>query len=555
MQARPWLQSYPPYVPHEVVLDDHETLLSVLERSFDRYAERTAATCTGEALTYAELDELSSSFAAHLQQAGMVKGERLALMLPNGLPFIVAMTAAVRIGVVVVAVNPLYTAREVEHQLQDSGTKCVVVSEHLVPTLSQILPNTSIEHVVTAPVSGLGLGSIRFASTQDTVPGDQTTSEHSPDRHTTFAGAIEIGSIHARRYVRIEPEDIALLQYTGGTTGTAKGAILTHRSLRASLAQNIGWAGFALETPEASIITPLPLYHIYPQAVSWTALALGANNRLIPDPRNTGAVIAELKRQPFEVFLAVNTLFNSLSGAAELKSIDFSRTRLVIGSGAPVQAAVAQRWVDSGAPPITEIYGLTEMSPIVSFNLPGQSGTIGMPVPSTDVLVADDKGQPVPRGEAGELLVKGPQMFSGYWNRKSETRSAFTADGWFRTGDVVRMGEDGYMSLVDRKKDMFLVSGFNVYPNEIEAVAMMLQDVQECACIGVPDERSGEAPCLFVVPRHQDVTLAQVESHCRANLAAYKVPRHIVICETLPKSAAGKVLRKNLRNQYNAGSH
>jgi long-chain acyl-CoA synthetase len=554
MQARPWHNSYPPYVPHEIVLDDNETLLSVLERSLARYAERTAATCAGETLTYAELDRLSSSFAAYLQQAGIAKGDRLAIMLPNGLPFLVAIAAALRTGAALVAVNPLYTPREVAHQLKDSGARCVVVSEHLVSTLWQVLPHTSIEHIVRVQAGGFANARAQLASGPDNVPDTQAATTPHPDQGITLASAIEIGSRHHREQVRIEPADIAFLQYTGGTTGTAKGAVLTHRSLCASLAQNISWSGFAMKAPGASVVTPLPLYHIYPMAVSLAVLALGVNNRLIPDPRNTAALISELKRQPFDLFLAVNTLFNSLSGSPELKSVDFSRTRMVIGSGAPVQSAVAQRWIDAGGPPITEVYGLTEMSPIVSFNLPGQSGTIGVPVPSTDVMVADDQGRPVPTGEVGELLVKGPQMFAGYWNREEETHQAFTADGWFRTGDVVRMREDGYMSLVDRKKDMFLVSGFNVYPNEIEAVAMMLPDVQECACIGVPDERSGEACCLFVVPRHLGVTLAQVESHCRANLAAYKVPRHISIIETLPKSAAGKVLRKDLRHQYDAGS-
>jgi long-chain acyl-CoA synthetase len=550
MQTRPWHCSYPPHIPYEIALDKNETLHSLLESSLVRYAERIAASCLGETLTYAEMDLLSAGFSSYLQHVGLVKGERVAVMLPNGLPFLVAMSAALRAGMTVVAINPLYTPRELAHQLQDCSAKCVVVSEHLVPTLWQTLRHTAIEHVVRAPVSGLAAVVARLTASPDGECIGRDAEASRLDHGITLAGAIETGNSHAREHVPVSPGDIAFLQYTAGTTGPSKGAMLTHRSVCASLAQIISWSGFALNQKGSSVVTPLPLYHVYPLAVSLTAIALGANNRLIPDPRNTGAVTAEMQREPFELFLGVNSLFNSLSSSPELKSVDFSRTRLVTGAGAPVQPAVARRWTDAGGPAITEVYGMTETSPSVSFNPPGRSGTIGIPVPSTDVLVVNEQGQPVSFGETGELLVRGPQMFAGYWNREEETRQAFTADGWFKTGDVVRMQEDGFMFLVDRKKDMVLVSGFNVYPNEIEEVVMLLPGVRECACIGVPDERSGEAPFLFVVAQHEGLTPTHIDAHCRANLAAYKVPRKIALIDTLPKSAAGKILRKDLRLQY-----
>lgn len=560
MQSQPWHRSYPPHLAHTIDLDERETLSSTIERSLARYSDWTAATCLGERLSYADLARLSSGLAAYLQQAGLGKGDRLALLLPNGLPFLVAMTAALRIGVTVVATNPLYTPRELAHQLGDAGVRCIVVAEPLVPVLWQALQHTKIEHIVRAPAGGLPSVAQRLAARTGGHAASDTAEDadiESPapseldaphrDQGITLGAAIEAGAQHAIVPVPIEPADLAFLQYTSGTTGLSKGAMLTQRSVRASLEQLIRCSGPLVDEAGLSYVTPLPLYHIYPLAVSLMGLTLGANIRLVPDPRNTTALVDELRHEPFEVFIGVNTLFNSLAAADGLKSVDFSRTRLVMGAGAPVQPAVAQRWHDAGGPAITEAYGLTETSPSVSFNPPGKSGTIGLPVPSTEIRIADDRGQPAPPGGAGELLVKGPQVFAGYWNRVGETRLAFTEDGWFKTGDIVQMDEDGYLHLIDRKKDMILVSGFNVYPNEIEAVVMLLPDVLECACVGVPDERSGETPSLFVVPRHADVTRAQIDAHCRANLAAYKVPRHISLIDELPKSAAGKILRKNLR--------
>jgi long-chain acyl-CoA synthetase len=345
----------------------------------------------------------------------------------------------------------------------------------------------------------------------------------------------------------VRPGDLAFLQYTGGTTGVSKGACLTHRNVLVSVLQMQSWLRLNFDLEKLELVTPLPLYHIYPLGIALMALVSGGHNRLVVNPRDIKSLCAELKRAPFDLLIGVNTLFNGMVNTPELASLDLSCCRMAIGAGASIQEAVARKWEQAGGPPITEAYGLTETSPSATFNAPGRNGVIGVPVPSTDVLIVDDVGAPVPLGTPGELLIKGPQVFAGYWKREEETRKVFTSDGWFRTGDIVAMDEQGVMRIVDRKKDMILVSGFNVYPNEIEAVVAMHPDVLECACIGVPDERSGEVPHLFVVPRSEALEAAQVEAHCRKLLAAYKVPRHVTFIDALPKSTVGKILRKELR--------
>ncbi|MBT9506698.1 AMP-binding protein [Rhodoferax sp.] len=541
MQNRIWHRSYPPGMPREITLDSQQTIASMIAQSCLRHAERIAASCQGEQLRYADLDRLSVAFGVYLQSVGLQKGERIALMLPNCLPYLVALSGALRAGMVVVNVNPLYTARELEHQLADSGATCIVVATPFLSTVQKVLSGTRIRQLVTTPLGDLqATVALRMAEKQSAAV--------LPDE-VLLSDAIAKHMGRSLAPLDIQASDTAFLQYTGGTTGVSKGAVLTHHSVGASLAQMQAWAGFALEKPGASVVTPLPLYHIYPLAITLVSIALGSENRLIPNPRDSASVIAEMRRQPFELFIGVNTLFNALVENPDLQQVDFSRTQLVTGAGASVQGAVATRWLAAGGAPITEGYGLTETSPSATFNPPGRNGTIGIPVPSTDVLVVDNDGHPVERGQPGELLLKGPQLFAGYWNRDEETRNAFTPDGWFKTGDVVTMDDAGFLYIVDRKKDMILVSGFNVYPNEIEAVVALLADVLECACVGVPDARSGEAPHLFAVPRHASVTPEHIEAHCRANLAAYKVPRHITLVDALPKSAIGKILRKELRGQ------
>ncbi len=532
---RPWHAAYPAGMPREITLPEGQTLASVFAQALTRHADRVAASCLGEQLHYAELDRLSTAFGAHLQQQGLVQGERVALMLPNGLPYLIALVGILRAGMVAVTVNPLYTAREVQHQLADAGAAGIVVAAPFLPTLEQVRAHTAVRHAVVAPLTGL-LSALRSPDTPPPAP-DLWRLEH----------ALLQGASHPLQPVAMGPQDVALLQYTGGTTGVSKGAMLTHRSVGASLAQLMSWSGTTLLAPGASVVTPLPLYHVYPLAIALMAIACGAENRLVPNPRDGASVIAELRRQPFEMLIGVNTLFNALTGDPDLARVDFSRTQLVTGAGASVQDAVARRWVAAGGPPITEGYGLTETSPSATFNPPGRNGTIGVPVPSTDARIVDDQGNDVPMGAGGELLLKGPQLFAGYWQREDETKKAFTDDGWFRTGDIVRMDEAGFLYVVDRKKDMILVSGFNVYPNEIEGVVAQMPQVLECACVGAPDERTGEAPHLFVVARDPALAIDAIEAHCRTHLAAYKVPQRIRLVEALPKSAVGKILRKELR--------
>jgi long-chain acyl-CoA synthetase len=415
----------------------------------------------------------------------------------------------------------------------------LLVADPFTALAAEVIDRTQVRHVVSVPMQDVKQALLAPAA-------EPAAHGRQPDvKVVTLRAAIAQDASFVRPQVRAS--DLAFLQYTGGTTGVSKGACLTHRNVLVSVLQMKSWLGLLLDLEQLELVTPLPLYHIFPLGMALMALVSGAHNRLVVNPRDTKALCAELRRAPFDVLIGVNTLFNGLVNAPDLSAVDFSRCKLVIGAGASIQEVVARKWEDAGGPPITEAYGLTETSPSATFNPPGRNGAIGVPVPSTDVLVVDDAGQPVPVGSPGELLIKGPQVFAGYWKRESETRKVFTEDGWFRTGDVVTMNEQGVMRIVDRKKDMILVSGFNVYPNEIEGVVAMHPDVLECACIGVPDERSGEVPHLFVVRRSPQLREQEIETHCRKLLAAYKVPRHITFVEALPKSAIGKILRKELR--------
>ncbi|HWT17974.1 MAG TPA: AMP-binding protein [Variovorax sp.] len=541
MEHRLWHASYPAGLPHDVFLDESETLVTLLERAFTRHAARTAVTCAGESLTFAQVEHASALLARSLKAAGLERGDRVALLLHNNLIYPVALAAILRAGMVAVTMNPLYTARELAYQLADSGAFALVAAEPFMEVVTEVLGQTQLRYVMTVPMQQVKQA--LFAAGGDAgVPAANDGPRLVSLRDATAAlPDADFASEHVR------PSDLAFLQYTGGTTGVSKGACLTHRSVLASSLQMQSWLGLVLDIDNFEIVTPLPLYHIFPLGVALTALASGAHNRLIVNPRDTQGLCAELQRAPFDMLIGVNTMFNALVTLPELSGIDFSRCNVVIGAGASIQAAVAAKWVAAGGPPITEAYGLTETSPSVTFNAPGRNGTIGAPVPSTDVLIVDEAGDPVPLGTPGELLIKGPQVFAGYWNREDETRKSFTQDGWFRTGDIVTMDAQGLMYIVDRKKDMILVSGFNVYPNEIEGVVAMHPGVLECACVGVPDERSAEAPHLFVVRRVPGLEAAELEAHCRKLLAAYKVPRHITFLESLPKSAVGKILRKELR--------
>ncbi len=541
MQARPWHSSYPIGMPHEAPIEPGLTLPELMQRSFERFPEQVAFTCGEAGLRYRELAQHSLAFAAYLQGLGLAPGDRIALMLPNSLVYPVALVAALRAGLVVVSVNPLYTARELAYQLQDSGARAIVTTEAVLPLLAPLRAELPLAHVVFANADELQPAGAHWPLARDAEPSDGAVP---------FGRALALGEGRPFAAPRIATTDVAFLQYTGGTTGVAKGAALSQANMVASTVQMLTWLDSIFPPGNCSCVTPLPLYHIYPINVALMLFSRGGTNRLLANARDISTVLAEFRRATFSILIGVNTLFNGLLASGGLRREDFAGTGTVIGAGATIQQAVAERWKAATGVPIREGYGLTECSPCVAFNVLGGAdwtGSIGVPMPSTDVRLIDEQGREVPVGERGELCIKGPQVFSGYWQRPEDSARAFTADGWFRTGDVVTMDARGFLYVVDRLKDMILVSGFNVYPNEIEAVVALMPSVLESACIGIPDDRSGEVPHLFVVPRDETLTAAQVEAHCRANLTAYKVPRRVSFVDALPKSAVGKILRKELR--------
>ncbi len=549
-----WLQAYPPGVPAEIDPSQYASLTQLLEEAFRQYASRPAYVCMGRSLSYRQLDEHSRSLAVWLQQQGLQPGARVAVMLPNVLQYPVAVAAILRAGMVVVNVNPLYTARELQHQLADSGAEAIVVLENFATTVQQVLAATRVRHVLLAsagdmlgplkgPLVNLVARHVRHMVPPFTLPQAQRWPQ-----------ALRAGRPGTLQPVQAGHDDIAFLQYTGGTTGLAKGAVLTHRNIIANVLQNDAWAGPALRSAgdELAIVCALPLYHI----LALTACMLmgarwGACNILIPNPRDIGGMIRTLARQRFHFMPGVNTLFNAMLNHAELGRIDFSALRITLGGGMAVQRGVSERWQQLTGCPILEGYGLSETSPTATLNRTdsrGFTGSIGLPVPSTEVAILADDGRQLPPGESGEIAIRGPQVMRGYWQRPDETAQVMTADGFFRTGDIGVMDVQGYVRIVDRKKDMILVSGFNVYPSEIEAVVAAHPGVLECACVGVPDAHSGEAVKLFVVPRDATLDSAQLMAYCQDQLTGYKRPRSIELRQALPKSNVGKILRRALRD-------
>ncbi|CAN5304880.1 long-chain fatty acid--CoA ligase [soil metagenome] len=545
MQPRPWHATYPPGIPFEAPLEEGLTLPVMVARTIARRPDHIAYTCLGVSLSYGALDALATAFAGFLQHRGLQPGDHVALMLPNSIVHPIAMLGVLRAGMAVVSVNPMYTARELAHQLHDSGAKAIVTSEAVLPLLRQIAPEVKMQLVVCASTADL--------LPQREATGDAWQAEAAfspPDDATSLGAALAQGATANFTPPNIAATDIAFLQYTGGTTGVSKGAALSHANVIAAAVQQYTWQPRVFRPFETRCITPLPLYHIYPLNVALILLAIGGTNRLVPNPRDLQQLFAEIRRGPFDLLLGLNTLFNGLLASGQLNPADFAETRMVIGAGSTVQQVIAERWKAATGVAISESYGLTECSPGVTSNVlggPDWTGSIGVPVPSTDVQLIDAEGNPVPIGQPGELCVKGPQVFSGYWQRPDETKKVFTADGWFRTGDIATMDSHGMIAIVDRLKDMILVSGFNVYPNEIEAVVAMMPEVLECACVGVPNERSGEVPHFIVVKLDPALDEAKVIAHCRANLTAYKVPKHISFVAALPKSPVGKILRRELR--------
>ena len=542
MANRHWLPSYGTRIPAEVDLSRFASVLAMLEAAMTRFAEKPAFRCFGQTLTYADTDRLSRQFAAFLQQRlGVKKGDRIAVMLPNIPAFPLAMLGIVRAGAIQVNVNPLYTPRELEHQLNDAGAEIIVIFSGVSATLAEIIAKTGIKRVITAgPGDGTG-------AQIPSPPVDARLANAIP-----FPSALAQGADLAFTPVPLGGEDLLFLQYTGGTTGVSKGAALSHRNLVANTEQFKAFMPDALRPGQEVVVTALPLYHIFALMVNFISyFSIGAENWLVPNPRDMDGFIEVLKKAHCTVFTGVNTLYGGLSMHPKIGEVDFSALRVAVGGGAAVLPTTSAKWKALTGKDILEGYGLSETSPVLTLNpqiAGGFTGTVGLPFPSTDIklLGPDDKEAAI--GEAGEICAKGPQVMRGYWQKPEANAVAFTADGYFRTGDVGVFDAKGFLKIVDRKKDMIIVSGFNVYPNEVEAVAAACSGVAECACVGRPDEKTGEAVRLFVVKAPgAGVSEADVIAHCRRELAAYKVPKEVRFLDALPKSNVGKILRKDLR--------
>ncbi len=550
---RPWLAHYPKGVPAEIDLDEFQSIVALLDTCFDKFHHRPAYTNMGRTISYGELDELSQQFASFLvHDLKCVKGDRIAMMMPNVLQYPIAIAGALRAGMTVVNTNPMYTARELRHQLEDSGAKVILVLDNFAHTVASVLGQTQPLQVIT---TGLGdmLGFPKALITNFVVRHvKKMVPAFSIAGAIRFNDALRRGSRQEITKADISSGDIAFLQYTGGTTGVAKGAMLTHRNLIANMQQASAWIGTGMREGEEVIVTALPLYHIFALTANClTFMKLGGHNHLITNPRDMPGFVAELGRIRYTSLTGVNTLFNGLLNTPGFDKLDFSSLRMTLGGGMAVQRAVAERWKQVTGCTLSEAYGLTETSPAVCINpldLSDYNGSIGFPVSSTEVCVQNDDGRQLPAGEIGELCVRGPQVMKGYWNRPEETAKIIDADNWLHTGDIARMDEQGFFYIVDRKKDMILVSGFNVYPNEIEDVVALMPGVLEVAAIGVPDDKSGEAVKLVIVRKDPALTADAVRAHCRTELTGYKQPRHIEFRDSLPKSNVGKILRRELRD-------
>jgi long-chain acyl-CoA synthetase len=554
-----WLESYPPGVPAEIDPDQYGSLVQLLEESFHKYADRNAFACMDKFITYAELDLYSKRLAAWLQSRGLQKGARVALMMPNVLQYPIAIAAVLRAGYTVVNVNPLYTPRELEHQLTDSGSEAIIVLENFAHTLEQVLAKTPVRHVLVASMGEM-LGAkgilVNFVvrSVKKMVP------DFALPNMVRFREALAQGARMPFTAARVTALDVAFLQYTGGTTGVSKGATLTHRNVIANVLQTEAWSHPATSRPplveQVTIVCALPLYHIFAlTACAMWGMRVGAMNLLIPNPRDIPGFIRELAKYPFNMLPAVNTLYNALVNHPQFRSLDFSGLKICNGGGMAVQKAVSDRWKEVTGTAIIEGYGLSETAPVATCNRADQmdfTGTIGLPVPSTDIAILDDDGVPVALGERGEIGIRGPQVMAGYWNRPDETAKVMTADGFFKSGDVGVMDARGFVTIVDRKKDMILVSGFNVYPNELEGVIAAHPGVLECAVIGVPDESSGEAVKVFIVRRDPALTADMVMEYCKQQFTGYKKPKYIEFRDELPKTNVGKILRRVLRDEKQA---
>jgi long-chain acyl-CoA synthetase len=552
-----WLKQYPAGVPAEIDVAQYASLVALLDESFQRYAARIAYTFMGRAITFGQVDEASRAFAAWLQAQGFAKGERVAIMLPNVPQYPVAVAAILRAGLVVVNVNPLYTPRELEHQLKDSGAKAIVVLENFAGVLAKVMASVPTKTVVLASMGDmLGFPKSLIVNyvvrkVKKLVPAFEIAGA------VRFNDALEAGRGKSFKPVPVGPDDTAVLQYTGGTTGVSKGAVLLHRHLVANILQAEAWYQPALKKIPAGeqvvTICALPIYHIFGFNTNMMlAMRMGGANILIANPRDLPGMFKELQGQKFHSFPAVNTLFNAMANHADFSTVDWSGLVISVGGGMAVQSATAKLWLEKTGCPIVEGYGLSETSPSASCNpvdSTAYSGNIGLPMPNTDMKLIDDDGNEVPLGTPGEIAIKGPQVMAGYWQRPDETAKVMTADGFFRSGDIGVVDERGYFKIVDRKKDMILVSGFNVYPNEVEDVVTQMPGILECAAVGVPDEKSGEAVRLVVVRKDPAITEAMVRAYCEANLTGYKRPKIVEFRNDLPKTPVGKILRRELRDK------
>jgi len=557
--TRFWLEHYPKGVPHEIDADQYTSLAALLDEAFARHGARPAYVGFGVAMSFAELDRRSRAFAAWLQSQGLAPGDRVALMMPNVLQYPVALAGVLRAGMVVVNVNPLYTPRELEHQLVDSGARAIVILENFAATLEQVLARTAVERVVVTAMGEL-LGGLKGMIVNAVVRHvKKLVPPFSLAQAVSMKEALTQGESLRFAKPQIARSDLAFLQYTGGTTGISKGAALTHRNLIANVLQSEAWMQPALSNArrplpageQITIVCALPLYHIFALTVcSLLGMRAGALNVLIPNPRDLPALVKEIKDHRVNMFPAVNTLYNALVHHEGFRQLDFSGLVVSNGGGMAVQEATAGKWLELTGCPICEGYGLSETSPSATCNptdTDQYSGTIGLPLPSTEIVILDDEGRPVPQGERGEIAIRGPQVMQGYWQRPDETAKVMTSEGFFLSGDIGVMDERGYLKIVDRKKDMILVSGFNVYPNEVEQVAAMHPGVLEAAAVGVPDERTGEAVKLFVVRKDPALTEEALMAFCAKDLTGYKRPRQIEFRDELPKTNVGKILRRALR--------
>ncbi len=552
---RIWLKSYPGGMPADVTWNEHKSVGELFEKSCKKFAERPAFHCMGKSLSFAEVDRMSRDFAAWVQAKGLPKGGRVAIMMPNCLQYPVALFGTLRAGYTVVNVNPLYTARELEHQLKDSGAEVIVILENFAHTLEEVLPRTPVKHIVVAALGDLlgvkgAIVNFVVRNVKKMVPAFELPSAE------RFNAVLKQGAGLQMKPFEVGHADIAFLQYTGGTTGVSKGAMLTHENILANIEQAAGNLIHALGGERPVIITALPLYHIFSLTVNCLLMAkMGGENILITNPRDIPAFVKELGKHKYNMITGVNTLFNAFLNNADFHKLDFSHVKICVGGGMAVQKAVADKWKQVTGKALLEGYGLTETSPCATMNpvsVTDYNGSIGLPLPSTDLEIRDDDNKPVPLGQPGEICIKGPQVMKGYWQRPDETAKVLDKDGWLHTGDIGIMDPQGFVRIVDRKKDMILVSGFNVYPNEIEQVVAMHPGVLEVAAIGVADEHSGEVPKLFIVKKDPALTEAAVLEFCKDKLTGYKRPKHVEFRTELPKTNVGKILRRALRDEKKA---